>query len=707
MAPFASSRTSPNRSAVGVHYQNSSEGKTMVRLSRHYIVTVCAAALALLPWLGDAEEPTRGDTDRANLLDLPIEELMNVDVVLAASRYEQPTARAPASVTIITADEIRWYGWRTLADILRSVRSFYVTSDRNYSYLGVRGFLRPGDYNERVLLMIDGHAINENLFGSTAIEAGFSIDVDLIERVEIIRGPSSSLYGTNAFFGVINVITKRAEQFSGAELSAAAASFNTNSGRFTYGTQLQSGLEVLLSGSILDSDGQTLFFKEFDDPSTNNGYTDNDDEQAHSLFASLAYREFVLQASYVRREKGIPTAPWGIVFDDPRNRTVDTVGYLDLKWEHTFPSRAVLMARTSYNRYDYDGGYVYDWAESGNPPDLILDTDLGRGEWWDTELQFTTPIGRRHKLTLGGELQDNLRQDQTNFDQIGPEKAFNLDDKRDSVSWGLYAQDEFALLDNLILNAGVRYDHYETFGSTTNPRAALIYAPWKDTTVKLLYGEAFRAPNVYELYFDDGGVAQKGNPDLQPEIITTYELVLEQALRKDLRLTISGFYFRLDDLITLTIDPDDGLLVYENIGSVDSKGIEIELERRWQTGWRTRISYSYQDTRDRETDLRLTNSPEHLAKLNLMAPLADEKLLAGLELQYVSDRTTPFDTTADGYIVTNLTLLAGRFSNGWEISAGIHNLFDTRYGDPGSEEHAQDVIEQNGRSFQIKVTYRF
>lgn len=679
----------------------------MTRLHQRSIATLCAVALALLASLGAAQEPVRGDADRTNLLDLPIEELMTVEVVLAASRYEQPTARAPSSVTIITADEIRWYGWRTLADVLRSVRGFYVTDDRNYSYLGVRGFLRPGDYNGRVLLMIDGHPINENVYGSTTIGQGFSVDVDLIERIEIVRGPSSSLYGTNALFAVINVITKRGEQLGGAELSASAASFNTNSGRFAYGTRLQSGLDLILSGSVFESEGQQLFFEEFDDPSTNNGFTTNDDEQAHNFFASLAYREFVLQASYVRREKGIPTAPWGIVFDDERNRTVDTVGYLDLKWEHSFSSGAMLMARTSYNRYDYHGGYVYDWAEPGDPQDLVTNNEVGHGQWLDTELQFTTPVGRRHKLTVGGELQDNIHQDQTTFDQVGPDREYILQDQRDSINWGLYAQDEFAILDNLILNAGVRYDHYETFGSTTNPRAALIYAPTKNTTLKALYGEAFRAPNSYELYFNDGIVAQKGNPDLDPETITTYELVLEQALRKDLRLTVSAFSFKLDDLITLTTDPDDGLLVYENISSVESKGVEVELERRWQTGLRTRISYSYQDTRDRNTDLRLTNSPEHLAKLNLMVPLADEKLLAGLELQYVSDRTTPFDTTADGYIVTNLTLLAGRFSNGWEVSAGIYNLFDERYGDPGSEEHAQDVIEQNGRSFRVKVVYQF
>ena len=182
---------------------------------------------------------------------------------------------------------------------------------------------------------------------------------------------------------------------------------------------------------------------------------------------------------------------------------------------------------------------------------------------------------------------------------------------------------------------------------------------------------------------------------------------MEQALRKDLRLTVSGFYYRLDDLISLTTDPEDELLVFENIDSVESKGLELELERRWETGWRGRLSYSYQETEDRETNSRLTNSPEHLAKLNLSVPLLEQKLFAGLELQYVSDRQTPHGTDADDFVVANLTLLAGRFANGWEFSAGVYNLFDEHYGDPGSEEHDQDVIEQDGRCFRLKLTYQF
>lgn len=141
-----------------------------------------------------------------------LEELMNIKVY-TASTYLQTAETAPSLVTVVTADQIRKYGYRTLADILRSVGGFYVTSDRNYSYVGVRGFARPGDYNTRILLLVDGHRLNDSVYGSSFVGFDALLDVDLIERVEIIRGPTSSLYGTNAFLAVVNVIPKTANKF--------------------------------------------------------------------------------------------------------------------------------------------------------------------------------------------------------------------------------------------------------------------------------------------------------------------------------------------------------------------------------------------------------------------------------------------------------------------------------------------------------------
>jgi outer membrane cobalamin receptor len=191
--------------------------------------------------------PATAQEGTKDLGEASLEELGTIQVY-SASKHMQNASDAPSSVTVITADEIQKCGYRTLADILQSVRGFYITSDRDYSFVGVRGFGRLGDWNPRILLLIDGHRVNNNILGQAMIGTEFLLDVDLIERIEIIRGPNSSLYGADAFFAVINVITRTPPQLKGVELSLTPASFGTYQGRASYGGQYK-GIDMLLSGS--------------------------------------------------------------------------------------------------------------------------------------------------------------------------------------------------------------------------------------------------------------------------------------------------------------------------------------------------------------------------------------------------------------------------------------------------------------------------
>ena len=188
-----------------------------------------------------------------DLADQSLTDLMNIKVY-GASRYIQPASDAPVSVTVVTRDSIDKAGYRTLADILRAVRGFYISYDRQYSYVGVRGFSNPGDYNTRVLLMVDGHRLNDAIYEQAMVGTEFSVDVDMIARVEIIRGPASSLYGTNAVFAVINVITRKADEIHGMEFEGDAGSFNSYRGRIAYGGRL-AGMDAVLLRHILREQG--------------------------------------------------------------------------------------------------------------------------------------------------------------------------------------------------------------------------------------------------------------------------------------------------------------------------------------------------------------------------------------------------------------------------------------------------------------------
>jgi iron complex outermembrane receptor protein len=666
---------------------------------------ICSAATS---WSAD---PSPEPVPFSTLADLPLEALpqIPIETVSGASRYEQKVTQAPASVSIVTADEIKKQGYRTLAEVLESVRGLYVTDDRNYSYLGVRGFGRPGDYNSRVLLLVDGHRLNDNIYDQALLGTEGVVDVDLIDHVEVIRGPSSSIYGDNAFFGVVNITTKRGGRINGVESSVEAGGYDTYKGRFTYGQKFTNDVELLLSGSWYDSAGASqLYYPAFDNPTNHYGIAhDSDGDRSQSALASLGWNDFTLSGAFSNREKQVPTASFGTVFDDGTEKTTDLRGDLDLKFEHDFSEDTKLMARASYDLYSYQGIYPYyttNPAPAINPAQVVLNHDEALGEWVGTEWQLTQKLFERHTLVAGVDYRENLEQLQHNYYAAPGFEDIRID-RSSGRNEGVFGQAEINLLTNLTFNGGLRYDYYDSFAGTLNPRLGLIYSPWQPTTFKLLYGQAFRAPNVFELYYDAPG-SNKPNPDLAPESIRTYELVYEQYLPGNFRFSASGYYYEIHDLISQQVDAL-GQTCYANVDQTHAKGVELELEHKSAAGLAARVSYACQRAEDSITGQELSNSPRHQAKLSLIVPLYEDKIFTGLEVLYTSPVRTLEGNQAEAFAVANLTLFSQKIVKGLEFSASVYNLLDTKYAFPGTEDHREDTIPQDGRSFRVKLTYRF
>lgn len=627
-----------------------------------------------------------------DLTDLPLEVLMQYEIptVYSASRFEQKTTEAPASVSIVGADEVKRYGYRTLADLLRSVQGLHVSDDRNYAFLGARG-VNLGDFNGRILLLVDGHRVNNNLTDGAFIDTAFILDIDLIERVEIIRGPGSVLYGNNAFFGVINVVTRQGAPINGMEFSGEYASFDTYKTRITIGKQFTNGVQMVLSGTIYDSEGpRRLFFPEFNTPEDNDGVAVGlDDDSFKSAFGSLSYGDFTLQGAFISRDKGNPTAQFFTTFNDPRLRTLDERSYVNLKYAHDFEGAAELVAKIYYDRNDFEIGY---------PIAGTFSREQAVGEWWGAELQLNRRLWERHILTVGAEYRDDFRIDR----QITGQPLF----ERDRQSHGVYTQLDFAVRTNLHFHGGVRYDQYGDFEAAFSPRLALIYDPFEKTTLKAIYGTAFRAPNFLEL-------SLAADRRLRPEEIATYELIVEQGLGRYLRGSISGFYNRMEDVLMF----ESG--AFQNF-DLDAKGIELGMEGIWPAGVRTRASYTLQTTDKRSSPLELPDSPQHLFKFNLSVPIVREKVFAGLEYQYTGDRRTlrtlsdpdgqlltVHGATASDFGIVNLTLFSQNLIKNVDFSASIYNLLDEKYADPATRFHRQEIIESDGRTFRVKLTCRF
>jgi len=651
--------------------------------------------LVLLSGVGSAmaQQPAK------DLGDASLAELGNIQVY-SASKHLQNASDAPSSVSVITADEIQKYGYRTLADILESVRGFYITYDRDYTFVGVRGFGRLGDWNTRVLLLIDGHRTNNNILGQALIGTEFPVDVDLIQRVEIIRGPSSSLYGTDAFLAVINVITRKAPQLQGLELAFAPASFGTYEGRASYGGQYK-GIGLLLSGTFHNSAGQTLFFPQFDSPATSNGITRNTDfENYEHVLATVSFHGFTLQGLFSARDKGVPTGYFGAAFNDPRTRNLDYHQYLDLSYQHSVGEKWDLTARTSYDQTRLQAPVAY--ATGLADGSTTVDTYSFRGNWWDGEVKLSGTLLQKHRIALGTEITDNVRQDQGDYTPIG--NTFSAD-TGSSVVWALYGQDEFAITHSLTLSAGLRYDHYSNFGGSTNPRLGLIYHLFHPTALKLLYGTAFRAPEPYESTPDFGSFYDD-NLHLGPEKIRSIEGIVEQQLGQHLVLSGSVFHNTITDLISVQTE-SNGRQVYVNSDKADAAGVEVYFSGHMTNGVQGRVSYSYVDAEEPVTHQILSNSPQHLGKFDLSLPVVQHRLFASLDAQYTSPRQTLAGNAVSGFAVFNVTLLGHTLGKHLDLSASVYNLLDKKYFDPGRPEDPEDTIQQDGRNFRIKLTGRF
>ncbi len=217
--------------------------------------------------------------------------------------------------------------------------------DRVYNYVGFRGFGRPGDYNSRILLLVNGHRTNDNIYDQAMIGTEFLLDLDLIERIEVIRGPGSSLYGSNAFFAVINVITRSASELPGWQIAFEPSSFATYKARASYGGTAR-GTDLVMSGTASTSAGQTLYFPDFDSTDTNNGIAQHlDFDRFRDLFFSARRGSLSLQAGGNWRTKGVPTASWGIQFNDPSTFNRDQHQLADLAYKpHYGPWEASVRA---------------------------------------------------------------------------------------------------------------------------------------------------------------------------------------------------------------------------------------------------------------------------------------------------------------------------------------------------------------------------
>jgi len=622
----------------------------------------------------------------ADLTTLPLEQLISMEV-FSASRFNQKATQAPSNVTVLTSADIRAYGWQTLGDALRSIRGLYTSNDRSYSYLGARGFLRPGDLNTRFLLQIDGTRINDPVFDQALLGGEFPLDLDLVDRIEFVPGPGSSIYGANAFFGVINVITRRTPDLEGARGTLQAGQAGNRAGSATYGWR-DGDAELLLSASRGLSDGRDLYFPEFGGSAHGLDW-----ERITHLFARGQVGAWSFTLLDGARTKGMATAAYGQPFDVPGGQTLDELRMAEVGYRHQMlPLHGELTARLYHGDYFYEGRFV------NNIPFGSINLDITHARWWGADVSLFMQLTPTQKLVLGAEYQYNNDLTLQNYD-IDPRVVY-LDDVAYGKRFGIYAQDEITLAEGVLLNAGIRYSHETSTGGVFNPRLALIAEVARDTTLKAIYGSAFRAPNNYELFYGiDGQGGQLANPDLGRERIRSQELSLVRQLGTNARFTLSAYSNEISGLISEVDDPELGLPIFRNIGHARARGLEMEYERTFASGARLRTSVSRQRVTSDGAEI---DSPHWLAKLNATGRLSG-RWHAGVEGQYSSAREIIGGGKAGGFVLANLNLFSIGLTRHFDASLGVQNLFNRHYSDPVSLGYLQRSMEQDGRRVYLKL----
>ncbi len=677
---------------------------------------------------GSASEPNQvlaqnSQADKADLLMFFEEQ----DLV-TATRHATSLRKAPAIATIITADEIRNMGARNLEDILKMVPGFGIaTNEWGTHMIEVRG-IRTGT-SEKILVMIDGHSLNRNTNGSAAVyNVANKLPVENIKQVEVIRGPGSALYGNCAFVATINIITRNAEEINGLEVKGGGGSFDTYKGNLVGGSAF--GDKLIVSGSLdhYQTNGAKLTI-EADSVagapfSRSPGETDLRSRRTDA-FLKVGYGDLTFRGHYQAQKEryyiGLASA-----------LTDDSYGDLDNYWGELAYSTRITdgLSTTLKLNYDYYGQAEGQFAKlfpnganigTGVFPEGMIGKPMLKNRTIGGELQFDWDLFKGNHLIAGvayEELQQYDVKQQANFN---PQTFAPLASVQDVANWNknvtrqifaTYLQDEWQLPAQVNLTAGLRYDNYSDFGDTLNPRAGLVWSFLENADLKLLYGQAFRAPNFQELYNINNPIVV-GSPNLKPERIQTYEAVLGWRLNRYFAANANYFFSTIKDQIGWAPSTVAGApAVNANIGKTETQGIEVGTNGAIGSDLYWKLNYTWQDPRDAATDKRLPYVPSQRVGGSVNYALAKyvnlhtDILWTGARPRAAGDSRPEMPD----YATVDVAVSLKNFFKTLEIQATVRNLFDKNYDDPDTSGALNKVpgdFPREGISAFVTASYRF
>ncbi len=629
-------------------------------------------------------------------------------IISIATGKAQPISKAPAVATVITADDIREMGATNIDEALEAVPGLHVSRDRIsynpvYTFRGIFSTENP-----QVLMLINGIPIT-NLFRGDRNLVWGGMPIEAVSRIEVIRGPGSAIYGADAVAGVINIITKQASEIDGVQVGSRAGNFINYDAWALYGGNL-GGFDIAFSAEIRDVDGHD---------------EDINADAATPQGTSLAPDSVNVGVQNIDARLDISRGNWQFRTGLQRRRDVETGAGIA---EALDPNGEAKSDRWNADLTYHNPEFMNSWDVTSQvsflnttqeveediilfPPGSFLPGPIGpfpngvigNPEVWERHWRYSltgifsgfnnhsirSGIGYTHQEIYKVKEEKNFGLDGNGVPiplgsplvDVSDSPAVFLPEKHRNNSF-VFIQDVWHLSNDWELTSGLRYDDYNDFGDTWNPRLALVWSARHDLTLKLLYGQAFRAPSFAEFRNQNNPVAL-GNNELNPEEMETIELAFDYRPQDNLRLGVNLFTYEWDDIIRFTPDPG-GTFTAQNIGEQDGYGLEFEFDWKINREFYMLGNYAFQHSEDQNLNEDAGNAPQHKFYVR-----TDWEFKPGWHItpqwNFVMDRERVEGDTrsdVDDYDIFDLTLRSKAFSNRWEFALSARNLFNKRAFEP-------------------------
>jgi len=696
-----------------------------------------------ISWLVSISYFSPGVESAEDLMDLSLDELGAIPVTTIATGTSKPIFQSAAVTSVITAEQIKSMGATELHEVLETVPGVHASlqatsNDYNYTMRGIRNAR-----NSQILFLLNGTRITTPFSGTTM--TSLEMPIEAIQRVEVIRGPGSALYGADAFVGVINVITKTAKDINGAALGVRAGDHDTQSGWGQYGAQW-AGWDVATSlqyqhtsgdnGRIVNADAQSVFDRALGTHASHAPGALNSRFETLNGHLSLQRKHWDIGFWAFNSIDGGTRAGTAVALDPKGNADGEqylgdvrfsTEDWLD-DWE--------LTAHASYLQADFQAqlqlfpdNAVLPLGSDGNITSslrnskLVLFPDgynlnLGRIEKIPSiELSSVYKGLNNHilRFSTGFRYEGITASDSRNFglgitagtpsviggtltNVTGTRFAYLPDTHR--TIWSLVAQDEWQLAKDWQLTAGVRYDDYSDFGGTVNPRIALVWDINEQLTSKLLYGKAFRAPTFSEQGNQNNPVLL-GNRNLKPETIQTYEWAFDYRPISSLRTGVNLYYYQIKDIIGVANS------TFQNGGNQEGYGSELEWNWQVSEQWNVMGNYAWQHSTNEQTNQQVAGVPEHHVYFATRWQFMPDWQLQP-QINWIGGRinTIAANGALNDYETIDITLRGKKLFGHLNVAASMRNMFDANYSEPASVNIGQN-LPMPGRSFYLEASVNF